>query len=158
MNSQERRNHVNKILQDKTNFRELSNTDFMKSTVENRNDFEAEDIYSSAGSKNILVVFTAGQSGTPLRQVFDFYLSKNIETGIYTISKESNDPLIEITYSEFDPTQPSAHNNYSYIAFKGILNLFVKTTTLKYDGSLEATFKDRNNNNLTSNGTFSFTL
>ena len=158
MNFQERRNHVNNIIQHGKNFRRPSETDFMKSLVEHRADFEAEEIYSSAGSTRILVIFTAGQSGTPERQVFDFYLSKSIETGIYTISKDSNDPFIEITYSEFDPTQPAPHNNYSYIAFDGLLNLFVNAQGPTYSGTLRATFKDRKGNDFTSDGSFSFSL
>lgn len=128
----------------------------MKSTIQYRENFEAEEIYSSVGSTRILVIFTAGQSGTPQRQVFDFYLSKNIETGIYKISKDSNNPFIEITFSEFDPEQPVPHNNYSYIAFDGVLNLFVNGG--KYSGTLRATFKDRKGIDFTSDGSFSFYL
>ena len=158
MNFQERRDHVNSIIRRGENFRKTSETDFMKSLVEHRADFEAEDIYSSAGSTRILVIFTAGQSGTPQRQAFDFYLSKDIKTGIHTISKDSNNPFIEITYSEFDPTQSAPNNNYSYIAFEGVLNLFVNSEERKYSGTLQATFKDRKGNSFTSDGSFAFSL
>lgn len=155
MNFQERWDH---IIQHGINFRKPSETDFMKSDVEHRKYFEAENIYSSIGSTRILVIFTAGQSGTPERQAFDFYLSKDIKTGIYTIGENSNDPFIEITYSEFDPTQPAPRNNYSYIASGGVLNLFVTAQGPTYSGTLQATFKDRKGIIFTSNGSFSFSL
>lgn len=158
MNFQERRDHVSSIIQHGKNFRKTSKTDFMTSYVEHRENFEAEDIYSSAGSTRILVIFTAGQSGTPQRQAFDFYLSKDIKTGIHTISKDSNNPFIEITYSEFDPTQAAPNNNYSYVASAGALNLFVNAEERKYSGSLEAVFEDRNGKSFTSDGSFSFSL
>lgn len=150
MDIQQRRSRVDTRINVEMKFRQCCQKNCLNATIQERNDFNSEEFYTSVGSREILAIFKAGEKNTPEDRAFDLYLPKSIETGTYELN--APDPLIEIFLTESYPKYTS------YRAFKGVMNLIVDANKQDYSGTFNVSFKDNEQREFVSEGKFAFSL
>ncbi|VVP20140.1 hypothetical protein PS862_03810 [Pseudomonas fluorescens] len=148
MDIQQRRSLVDSCINDETKFRRCCQKNYLSATVQDRDTFNSEEFYVSVGSREIVAIFKAGEKNTPQDRAFDMYLPRSIESGTYPLN--SPDQLIQIALTENFPAYTS------YWAFKGVMYLSVSADKQKYSGTFDIHFKDKQNFEFASQGTFSF--
>ncbi|EJN29905.1 hypothetical protein PMI35_02360 [Pseudomonas sp. GM78] len=150
MDIQQRRSLVDSRINTKMKFRQCCQKNCLSATIQDRNDFNSEEFYTSVGSREILAIFKAGEKNTPEDRAFDLYLPKNIESGTYELN--SPEHSIEILLTESFPAYTS------YPAFKGVMNLIVDAGKQDYSGTFKVSFKDNGQREFVSEGKFAFSL
>nr|WP_180205876.1 hypothetical protein [Pseudomonas sp. SbOxS1]NYU06062.1 hypothetical protein [Pseudomonas sp. SbOxS1] len=150
MDIKQRRSRVDTRINVEMKFRQCCQKNCLNATIQDRNDFNSEEFYTSVGSREILAIFKAGEKNTPEDRAFDLYLPKNIETGTYELN--APDPSIEIFMTESYPKYTS------YRAFKGVMNLIVDANKQDYSGTFNVSFKDNEQREFVSAGKFAFSL
>ncbi|BBP72689.1 hypothetical protein PHLH6_46930 [Pseudomonas sp. Seg1] len=133
-------------------FRKNSATEYLNAHV-NDDEFEATEIFASAGTREIMAIFKAGEKYTPEDRSFDFYFPVKIETGIYPLAAG-----LEIAFTEYVPQQHSTHQYFTYFAHSGDLNIFVNTQKTVYSGSFSARFNNKVGEEISASGTFGFLI
>lgn len=123
---------------------------YLSAHIVDREAFDSEAFYTSVGSREIVAIFKAGESNTPLDRAFDLYLPKDIKSGIYSLNIP--DRLIQIAYTENFPSYTS------FWATEGIIDLAVDPDAGSYSGIFDIKFKDRQNQEFASTGKFAFSL
>ena len=150
MDIKQRRSLVDNRINDEIKYRHCCEKNYLNATVQEREDFNSEEFYTSVGSREILAIFKAGEKNTPLDRAFDIYMPKGIVTGVYPLN--SPDQLIEIAFTENFPAY------LSYWAFEGVMDLTVQADQQEYFGKIDVKFKDKQGVEFTSNGEFAFSL
>ncbi|WCM52393.1 hypothetical protein OH720_05075 [Pseudomonas sp. WJP1] len=150
MDIQQRRSRVDSRINVELKFRQCCQKNCLSATIQDRNDFNSEEFYTSVGSREILAVFKAGEKNTPEDRAFDIYLPRHIETGTYKLN--SPDQLIEIALTENFPSYTS------YWAFEGEMDLTVNANKQDYCGTFHVSFKDKDQREFVSEGKFAFSL
>ena len=135
MDIQQRRSRVDSRIKVEMKFRQCCQKNCLNATIQDRNDFNSEEFYTSVGSREILAIFKAGEKNTPEDRAFDIYLPRNIETGTYPLNSQGQ--LIEIALTENFPSYTS------YWAFEGEMNLIVNDNKQDYSGTFNVNFKDK---------------
>lgn len=150
MDIQQRRSLVDNHINAERKFRQCCQKNYLNATIQDRDEFNSEEFYTSVGSREILAIFKAGEKYTPQDRAFDIYLPRNIETGTYDLN--SPDQSIEIALTEHLPPYTT------YWAFKGVMNLVVNANKQDYSGTFSVSFRDKESREFVSEGKFSFSL
>ncbi|MHC8317979.1 hypothetical protein [Pseudomonas sp. LB3P31] len=150
MNIDHRRTSIENNISNEFQYRQCCQQNYLNATIEDRENFKSEVLYTSVGSREILAIFKAGESNTPLDRAVDLYLPKDIKGGIYQLNMPGQ--LIQIALTENFPSYTT------FWAISGEIDLTVDAGVQEYNGRFEIKFKDRQNREFASVGMFAFGL
>lgn len=150
MDIDQRRNLIDSRISTDIQYRQCCQQNYLKATIESREAFNSEVLYTSVGSREILAIFKAGENNAPQDRAFDLYLPKEIKSGIYELNMPNQ--LIQIAFTENFP----AHT--TFWAIKGTIDLAVNAHAQSYSGRFEIKFRNRENVEFLSEGLFEFSL
>ncbi|MCK1791450.1 hypothetical protein [Pseudomonas violetae] len=150
MDIEQRRSLIDSRINTGIHYRQCCPQNYLNATVDDREAFNSEVLYTSVGSREILAIFKAGENNTPQDRAFDLYLPKHIKSGIYQLNMPNQ--LIQIAFTENFP----AHT--TFWATGGTIDLAVDADAQGYRGRFEIKFRDRQNVEFSSDGLFEFSL
>ena len=69
MDIKQRRSLVDNRINDEIKFRHCCEKNYLNAIIQEREDFNSEEFYTSVGSREILAIFKAGEKNTPLELI-----------------------------------------------------------------------------------------